>query len=103
MFIISMVLLLSNFVIYIANSMTAYDLVVNILMYILPTLFLPIITALFTMYLEKKPIRPMLKWTLYYPIFMGSWLLINFKCLFKHDISWEKIEHVRSIKIKEIA
>ena len=55
------------------------------------------------MYLEKKPIKPMAKWLMYYPLFIGSWLVINFKCLFKRNTEWEKIEHVRDIKIKEIA
>ena len=64
---------------------------------------LPILTALLTMYIEKKPIKPMLKWAIYYPLFMGSWILINIKCLFKQDIAWEKIDHVRSVDIKEIA
>ena len=44
------------------------------------------------------------KWrTPLYPLFLGSWLAINFKCLFKRNTTWEKIEHVRDIKIKEIA
>ena len=30
---------------------------------------------------------------------MGSWLVINFKCLFKRETTWEKINHVRDIKI----
>ena len=34
---------------------------------------------------------------------MGSWLLINFKCLFKRDLTWEKINHVRNIKIGEVS
>ena len=55
------------------------------------------------MYLEKKPIKPMAKWLFYYPLFLGSWLAINFKCLFKRNTKWEKIDHVRDIKIKEIA
>ena len=103
MFVLSILMLLSNFIIYAANAMTFIELIANILKYIIPTLFLPILTAFFTMYLEKKPIKPMLKWTVYYPIFMGSWILLNIKCLFKQDITWEKIDHVRSIKIKEIA
>ena len=45
----------------------------------------------------------MLKGLLCYPIFMGSWLLINFKCLFKRNTEWEKINHVRDIKINEMA
>lgn len=103
MFIVSMLLVLSNFVIYLFDSMSTLDLIMNILKYIVPTFFLPIGTALITMYLDKKPIKPMLKWTLYYPLFMGTWLLINAKCLIKQDITWEKIDHVRSVKIKEIA
>ena len=103
MFVISMALLLSNFAIYLFDTMGTAELILNIIRFVLPTFFLPILTALFTMYLDKKPIKPMLKWTLYYPLFMGTWLLINAKCLFKQDTSWEKIEHVRSVKIKEIA
>ena len=103
MFIVSMVLLLSNFLIYAFDTMTTATLMLNIVRYIVPTFFLPILSALFTMYLDKKPIKPMLKWALYYPLFMGSWLLINFKCLFKQDTTWEKIDHVRSVNIKEIA
>ena len=103
MFVASMVLLLSNFVIYALDTMTGAQLLINIVRYIVPTFFIPILSALFTMYLDKKPIKPMLKWALYYPLFMGSWLLINFKCLFKQDTTWEKIDHVRSVDIKEIA
>lgn len=103
MFVVSMILLLSNFAIYLFDSMSTFELIVNILKYVVPTFFAPILTALFTMYLDKKPIRPMLKWAMYYPLFMGSWILINIKCLFKQDTTWEKIDHVRSVKIKEIA
>ena len=55
------------------------------------------------MFLEGKPLKPMIKGFFTYPFFMGSWLLINLKCLFKRETSWEKIEHVRSIKINEMA
>lgn len=102
MFIASIALVLSNFVIYLAHAMTGVDLLINIAKYIIPTFFLPIVTALITMYLEKKPIKPMLKWLIYYPLFIGSWLVINFKCLFKRNTEWEKIDHVRDIKIKEV-
>ena len=103
MFVVSMVLLLSNFVLYIAASMTTADLLINIAKYVVPTFIFPMASAIFTMYLERKPIKPMIKWIIYYPLFLGSWLLINAKCLFKRDIEWTKIEHVRDIKIKEIA
>ena len=103
MFVATLLLLFSNFVIYMGNAMGTTELILNILRYVIPTFFLPIVAALFTLYLEKKPIKPMLKWCLYYPLFIGSWLVINFKCLFKRDTKWEKIEHVRDIKIKEVA
>ena len=55
------------------------------------------------MTLDKRPIKPMIKGLLCYPLFLGSWLLINFKCLFKRNTKWEKINHVRDIKIDEVA
>ena len=45
----------------------------------------------------------MLKGLLYYPLFMGTWVIINIKCLFKRETTWEKIEHVRDIKIAEVS
>lgn len=102
MFILTLVLLALNFVIYIANGMTAVDLLINCLRYFLPTFLLPIFTAILIMILDKKPIRPMLKGLICYPLFLGSWLLINFKCLFKRDTSWDKIDHVRNVKINEV-
>jgi len=103
LFIATLLLLCSNFVIYAANAMSGMDLIINIMRYVVPTFLLPIGSAVLTMYLEKKPIKPMAKWLIYYPLFMGSWLAINFKCLFKRNTTWEKIEHVRDIKIKEVA
>ncbi len=103
MFILTLVLLAINFIMFFANGITATDLVINILRYLIPTFLLPIGTAILIMLLDKKPIRPMLKGLLCYPLFLGSWLLINFKCLFKRDLSWEKIEHVRDIKINDVA
>lgn len=37
-----------------------------------------------------------------YPVFLGSWLVINFVCLFKRDMTWEKIEHTRDVKINDV-
>ena len=83
--------------------MTPMDLLLNCLRYILPTFFLPIFVGIVIMIIERKPIRPMLKGLAFYPLFLGSWLLINFKCLFIRDTKWEKIDHVRDIKIKDVA
>ena len=82
---------------------THIELIDNYARYIIPTFFLPILTGILIMKMEHKPIKPMLKGLMCYPLFMGSWLLINFKCLFKRELTWEKIEHVRSIKINEMS
>lgn len=103
MFVLTIILLILNFVMYFANGMSTLDLFINCLRYLLPTFLLPIITAIMIMILDKKPIRPMIKGLALYPLFLGSWLLINFKCLFKKQTKWEKIEHVRDIKINEVS
>ena len=64
---------------------------------------MPPLTAIFTLLLDKRPIKPMVKGILCYPLFLGSWILINIKAIIKPNTTWEKIDHVRSIKIKEIA
>ena len=102
MFIITLVLLLVNAIIYMGDGMTKMDLIQSYLMYIIPTFLLPIITGAVIMKLDKKPIRPMIKGLLCYPLFLATWLMINFKCLFKRETNWEKIEHVRDIKINEV-
>ena len=102
MFIITLVLLLVNAIIYMGDGMTKVDLIQSYLMYIIPTFLLPIITGAVIMKLDKKPIKPMIKGLLCYPLFLATWLMINFKCLFKRETNWEKIEHVRDIKINEV-
>ena len=82
--------------------MTKVELIINILKYLIPTFLLPIVTGIIAMLLDRRPIKPMLKGLLCYPLFMGTWLLINFKCLFKRETSWEKINHLRNIKISDV-
>ena len=103
MFIITITLVLTNFLMYAGDGMTQAELIINIIQYLVPTFLLPIGTAVIAMYLDGRPIKPMLKGLACYPLFMGSWLLINFKCLFKRETTWEKINHVRDIKIAETA
>lgn len=102
MLIISMILVVLNCTMYLSNVMTTVDLINNILRYLIPTLFVPIGTALLAMILDKKQIKPMIKGLICYPIFMGTWVVINIKCLFKRETTWEKINHVRNIKIAEV-
>ena len=102
MLVITMLLLIVNCLMYAGNAMSNFDFFINILNYLVPTLILPIAIALLVLLLEKKPIKPMIKGLLCYPLFMGTWIVINIKCLFKRETSWQKIDHVRDIKILEV-
>lgn len=102
MFILTILLLLSNFALYAVDGMTRLELFKNLLMYLVPTFVLPSLTAALVMYIDGKPLKPMLKGFFTYPLFMGSWIVINIKCLFKRDTSWEKITHNRDIKINDV-
>lgn len=102
MFILTIILLVLNIVLFLVNGMSVSELLWNAVKYIVPTFVLPIFTGLMIMIIDKKPIRPMIKGLLLYPLFLGSWLLINFKCLFKRETSWEKIDHNVSKSIDDM-
>ncbi len=102
MFVITILLLLFNAIIYLSKEMSTMEFVMNILRYVIPTFVVPIFTAIMIMIIDKKPIKKMWKGLVMYPVFLGSWLVINFKCLFKRDTTWEKIEHGRDVKIDDI-
>ena len=102
MFILTIALLISNFALYALDGMTKLELISNLIMYLVPTFVLPSLTAAFVMFLDGKPIKPMIKGFFTYPLFMGSWIIINIKCLFKRETTWEKITHNRSIKIDDV-
>ena len=102
MFILTIFLLLLNFLIFAVGKMTVAELGINLLRYLIPTYVLPIFTAILIMVLDGKKVKPMIKGLVAYPLFLGSWLLINFTCLFKRNVKWDKIEHNRNIKINEV-
>lgn len=100
--IVTLVIVGLNTLLYFGDYMTTNELLFNYAKYALTSLLLPGIVAAISMKLDRKPIKPMIKGILCYPLFMGTWLLINIKCLFKQNTEWEKIKHVRSVDIKEI-
>lgn len=102
MLIITLGLLVINLIIYMASGMTTAAFIWNCLKYLGATFLLPPLTAILIMWLDKRPIRPMIKGILCYPLFLGSWILINIKALIKPDTTWDKIEHTRSVKAEEL-
>lgn len=99
---ITFLVLAINTILFIGTDMTFGALMWNYAKYLIATFLAPIATAILIMVIEGKKIRPMLKGLVFYPLFLGSWILINIKCLIKPDTKWEKIDHGRDIKINEI-
>ena len=103
MFVLTILLLLINAIFYLNKEMTTLDFVLNILRYIVPTLILPMLVGFIIIKLDHiKLTWKLFKGLLMFPIFMLSWLVINFKCLFKRETTWEKIEHNRNVNIKDV-
>jgi len=103
MMLLTFLLLGVNFFLYLGAQMSFADLMGNYMRYLFVTFLMPIITAVCIMALDKRKIRPMLFGLLCYPLFLGTWIIINIKCLIKPNTKWEKINHVRDINIREIA
>ena len=99
MMVVTILLLVLNTVVFIGGEMSLAMLIFN---YVSATLFAPVFAAVFTMIIEKRPLKPMNKGILMYQIFMVTWLAINVKCMIKPNTKWEKIEHKRDVKINDI-
>lgn len=95
-------LVILNTILYLMGEMGLSVLLENYTKYIVSTYVFPVIAAVLVLLIDRRPIRPMLKAILMYPIFMGSWLLINIKVLFKPNTKWEKIQHTKSVTIEEM-
>ena len=102
MMLVTFLLLAINTIIFLADGMSAGMLIFNYIKYLVATLIVPVITAVFVLIIEKKPIKPMLKGIVLFPVFMGSWVVINIKCIIKPNTKWEKIEHKRNVKINDM-
>ena len=102
MMIITLLLLVVNGLLYMGNEMTFSDFIWQNIKYLAATFIMPVLTSVAIMVLDGRKIKPMIKGLLCYPLFLGSWILINIKCLIKPNTKWEKINHVRDVNIKEV-
>lgn len=103
MFLITLLLIVVNTAIYLSNGMSGAELIFNYLKFGVTTFVVPVILSYVILKLEKKPVKPMIRGMLMFPVFMGSWMLINLKCLVKQEIAWEQIKHNKDVKLKDIA
>jgi len=102
MMIITLALLVVNTLLYLGEEMTFAELMWQFAKYGIATFIMPIIVSILIMKLDGRKIKPMIGGLLCYPLFLGSWILINIKCLIKPDTKWEKINHVRDVDISEV-
>ena len=56
--VVTLAILVINLIIYIGNGMTLAGLIWNYAKYLLATFIMPPITAIFTLILDKRPIKP---------------------------------------------
>lgn len=100
--ILTLLLLGVNTVFYLMGEMSIADLGINYLRYIFATFIIPMLSAIGIILLEGKKLKPMWKAILMYPIFMGSWIVINIKSILFPNKKWDKITHSKSVGIDEI-
>ena len=100
--ILTLLLLGVNTVFYLMGEMSIADLGINYLRYIFATFITPMLSAIGIILLEGKKLKPMWKAILMYPIFMGSWIVINIKSILFPNKKWDKITHSKSVGIDEI-
>ena len=103
MMVVTLLLLVINTLLFSGGEMTTIDLIWSFSKYGISTFITPILISIIIMKLDKRDVKSMWFGILCYPLFMGSWILINIKCLINPNTKWEKINHVRSIKIREVA
>ena len=98
---ITIILLVVNTIFFLVGEMSLVALLINYWKYLFSTFLMPMITAVIVILIEKKPLNKMWKAVIMYPVFMGSWILINIKALINPNTKWEKIEHTKGISIDE--
>lgn len=102
LFLIAILLVLVNFVLYFVGQMGKTDLLINMFLYFFTVVIVPLLGAILTVVVEKKSFKKLWKGILGFPLFMLSWLIINVKVIFKPTVKWEKIEHEVSRSIEEV-
>ena len=100
--VISLLLIIVNLIMWLAEQMTFS----KMLLYVLGMLGMGYLafalSAVMILIMDKRPIKKMIKGVIMYPIFMASWSILNFACLFKKNVKWDKIDHVKDMSIDEI-
>lgn len=103
-FVISVILIVVNLIMWLLEQMTFGKMILYLVVMLLLSYILLAFSAIITLVVEKRSIKKMIKGILTYPIFMATWSIINFVCIFKikRNVKWDKIEHKKAVSIDDI-
>ena len=101
-FVVSIILTVINVILYLASQMTFGVMIFSVFKYLGAAYLLSMSSGIMILLIEKRPIKPMIKGLIFFPIFLGSWMLINLKCLIKPNTKWDKITHDRNVNINQV-
>lgn len=100
--VISLLLIIVNFVMWTLEKMTFGKMLLSVFSMLAAGYAAYALSGVVILLMDKRPLKRMWKGILLYPFFMASWAILNFLCLFKRDVKWEKIEHVKAVSIDEM-
>ena len=100
--VISVLLIIVNFIMWALQKMTFGKMILSVISMLGAGYAAYALSGVVILLMDKRPIKRMWKGVLLYPFFMVSWAILNFCCLFKKDVKWEKIEHVKDVSIEEM-
>ncbi len=61
-----------------------------------------VVLNIFVVVYNKKSTKSLISGILLFPVFMITWIPINFVCAFTKNLAWEPIKHTRNMDIDEI-
>lgn len=100
--VISLLLIIVNFIMWALQKMTFWKMLISVISMLFAGYMAYMLSGVVVLLMDRRPIKRMWKGILLYPFFMASWAILNFICLFRKDVKWEKIEHVKDVSIEEI-
>ena len=100
--VISLLLIIVNFIMWTLEKMTFGKMLLSVFIMLAMGYAAYAFAGLIITIMDGRPLKKMWKGIILYPFFMASWAILNFFCLFKRDVKWEKIEHVKAVSIEEM-
>ncbi len=99
---LSLVLTILNLIKFILIPEGLFIWLDKMLLYIIVASLVLILQALFTVLVEKKDVRKVVKGLVTYPIFLLSWICVNMLAHFNLKLEWKPIKHVKAVDIKDM-